>query len=577
MFELFKIMGTVGLNNSDANSALDETTNKADSASKSIGERMQEGLGKAQKAIGNAGAGMTKWVSGPIVAATAGVFALLTKTGDYADRVLDLHDITGLSTDSIQEWAHVADIAGVSNEAVTNAVAGLVRRLPQLETEGGKANEAMEKLGLSYKDLSKLSPDEQVDTLMNALSEMEDPLERNAAGSQLFGGAWQDLAPILSMGADEIAHTREEAHNLNKVMSEEGLQDANAFRQEMERLKGEFAGTFRELATKFLPIFRDQILPILRDQLIPMVGNFADRISNLITWFNNLDPSVQKNILRFVGILAAAGPVLLIISKIIGVVSTAIGIFTGMAKVLAVAKGAFLLMTGPIGLVVAAVVAAIAIGVALYKNWDTVKAKASELWSTVTSRFNAIRDGARNAFEGVRKAIENPINRARDAVQRAIDRMKGFFNFNWSLPKIKMPRFSVSGSANPLNWLKEGVPKINVDWFAQGGIMERATAFGMNGNSVQVGGEAGREAVLPLNSKNLAGIGAGIAQASGFDLHEIKQMLQGIMNELRNIGDRPVIVNVTLDGKVIARVIQDPLDKENGRKVKLIERGLTRS
>ena len=202
MFELFKIMGTIGINNSEADSALESTEGKAAKTSKSIGQRMQEGLGKAEKAIGTVGKSMTKWVTGPIVAASAGVFGLMTKTGDYADRVLDLSDITGMSTDAIQEWSYVADIAGVSSEAVTDAVAGLVRRLPQLESEGGRATEAMDKLGLSYEELSNLSPDEQVDALMYALSEIEDPLERNAIGSQLFGGAWKDLAPILSMGAD---------------------------------------------------------------------------------------------------------------------------------------------------------------------------------------------------------------------------------------------------------------------------------------------------------------------------------------------------------------------------------------
>ena len=69
--------------------------------------------------------------------------------------------------------------------------------------------------------------------------------------------------------------------------------------------------------------------------------------------------------------------------------------------------------------------------------------------------------------------------------------MKSFFNFKWSLPSIKLPHFSVSGSANPINWLSQGVPKISVKWYAKGGIMTQPTFFG--------GGEAGPEAVLPLN------------------------------------------------------------------------------
>lgn len=64
-----------------------------------------------------------------------------------------------------------------------------------------------------------------------------------------------------------------------------------------------------------------------------------------------------------------------------------------------------------------------------------------------------------------------------------------------------MPKFSVSGSTNPLDWLKEGVPKLNVSWNAAGGILTRPGIFGMMGNTLLAGGEhrTGGEAILPLN------------------------------------------------------------------------------
>lgn len=677
MFELFKIMGTIGINNSEADSALESTEGKAEKTSKSIGQRMQEGLGKAEKAIGTVGKGMTKWVTGPIVAASAGVFGLMTKTGDYADRVLDLSDITGMSTDAIQEWSYVADIAGVSGEAVTSAVTGLVRRLPQLESEGGKANDAMEKLGLSYDELSKLSPDEQVDALMYSLSEMEDPLERNAAGSALFGGAWQDLAPILGMGADEMAKTRDEAHELGTVMSNDALQDANAFRQEMERLKNEFMGVFRELSTKFVPIFQDHIAPLLREVVIPAFMDMADRIVSLIEWFNGLDGKLQHNILKWIGIAAAIGPILVILSKVIGtikgvvavmsvkiaimgavvlaiaalvagivwlynnneqaravidrawtairnVITTVVQSVVSFVKnlwgafsswwsahsdqIMQVATTAFKLILSVIRSVMGTLVPfikgtwqiiqtvisstmqiigniiSLILGV-IRGDWtqvwnsiknivttimNAVRSVISTVLSTIKSIFssnlNSVMSTVSNIFTRIRETITRTINGARDAVRNAIEQMKGFFNFNWELPKIKLPRFSVSGSANPLNWLSDGVPKINVEWFAKGGILEGPTAFGMNGNSLMVGGEAGREAVLPLNKKTLGGIGAGIAKASGFNLESIQNMLWNILDELQSLGDRPVIVNVELDGRVIARVTRDPMDRELGKK-----------
>ena len=96
----------------------------------------------------------------------------------------------------------------------------------------------------------------------------------------------------------------------------------------------------------------------------------------------------------------------------------------------------------------------VAIGVALYKNWDTVKAKASELWGSI-----------KNTFNGIKETIGNALNSAKETVRNAINSIKGFFNFHVSFPKIKLPHFSVSGSANPLNWLSQGVPRISVSWY----------------------------------------------------------------------------------------------------------------
>ena len=120
---------------------------------------------------------------------------------------------------------------------------------------------------------------------------------------------------------------------------------------------------------------------------------------------------------------------------------------------------------------------------------------------SLSNSWNTLKTNTTNAWNNIKDGIMNPINKAKDAVKTATDTMKGFFNFEWKLPKIIMPKFSVSGSANPLNWLKDGPPKLKVSWNAKGGILTRPGIFGMMGNTLLAGGEhrTGGEAILPLN------------------------------------------------------------------------------
>ena len=100
-----------------------------------------------------------------------------------------------------------------------------------------------------------------------------------------------------------------------------------------------------------------------------------------------------------------------------------------------------------------------------------------------------------NKCEWFRNGVNSILGGIVDFIKGAIDKIKGFFDFDWKLPKIKLPHFKASGewSLSPLK-----VPKISVDWYANGGILNSPTIFGQNGNSLMGGGEAGKEAVLPI-------------------------------------------------------------------------------
>lgn len=158
--------------------------------------------------------------------------------------------------------------------------------------------------------------------------------------------------------------------------------------------------------------------------------------------------------------------------------------------------------------------------------WSSFTSTLSNLWSglvstgsnlfnnlssTISGIFNGILSTASNIWNSIQSTISNAIDGARNAVSNAIEAIKSLFNFNISWPHIPLPHFYVSGSANPLDWLSQGVPSIGIEWYAKGGIMTKPTLFGMNGNRAMVGGEAGAEAILPLNKSTLGAIGQSIA------------------------------------------------------------------
>lgn len=134
-----------------------------------------------------------------------------------------------------------------------------------------------------------------------------------------------------------------------------------------------------------------------------------------------------------------------------------------------------------------------------------------DLGSSIFNIFNGILSTASSIWNSIKSTISNAIDGAKNAVSNAIQAIKNLFNFNISWPHIPLPHFYVSGSANPLDWLSQGVPSIGIEWYAKGGIMTKPTLFGMNGNRAMVGGEAGAEAILPLNKSTLGAIGQSIA------------------------------------------------------------------
>ena len=160
----------------------------------------------------------------------------------------------------------------------------------------------------------------------------------------------------------------------------------------------------------------------------------------------------------------------------------------------------------------------------------------SNMKSGVIEKVTGIVSGVKTKFGEIKSGITEKIEGARDAVKNAIEKIKGFFDFKWELPKIKLPHFSISGkfSLNPPQ-----IPKFSVSWYKLGGVFDSPTLFPYGG-SIGGLGEDGAEAVVPLEKNT--------------------QWLDRIAEKLASKqGSTPIILQV--DGKTFAKTSIDSINQ----------------
>lgn len=336
-----------------------------------------------------------------------------------------------------------------------------------------------------------------------ALAAMEDPMQQNIAGTALFGTQWEDVRSkvIVAMadGVDRIDDFKGATEEAAAAMYENN--PAAALEASMRSLQD-------AVAPALMPI-----IDLINDSLVPAIRSIAE-------WFANLSPAGQNLVLVFAGILAAIGPVIVIIGTLISSIGSIITFFAAGGAAAGAFGAVIGVLTGPVGIAIAAIVALIAIGVALYKNWDLIKEKATEVFKYVQdfieesianineflqSIINFVKDkwqglllliinpfeGAfkilYNNLDGFRSKVDNIFESVKSIIKNAIDKVKSFFNFSWDLPKIKLPHFGITGefSLNPPK-----IPSFSVEWYKKGAIFGQPAVIGV--------GEAGPEAVLPI-------------------------------------------------------------------------------
>ena len=162
--------------------------------------------------------------------------------------------------------------------------------------------------------------------------------------------------------------------------------------------------------------------------------------------------------------------------------------------------------------------------------------KLSSIVDTISSKMNAAKSAVSGVLEGIKAKFDSILSSAANIVRSGIDKIKSFFNFSWSLPKLKMPHFSVSGkfSLNP-----PSAPKFSISWYQFGGVFDKKTLFPYGNGSIGGLGENGAEAVVPLEKNT--------------------QWLDKIADRLASKqGSTPIVLQV--DGKTFAEITVDTLN-----------------
>lgn len=407
----------------------------------------------------------TKGLSTAAAGLGAALIGNAINSAKSADEINTLAKQYGVTTDEIQKMMYAEELVDVDMESMLGSIQKVTKAM-------GSENSALTKLNISTTnaDGSMRNATDVWYEALEALSQIDNETERDQLAMELFGKSSMELAGIVDDGGASLRAFGQEAEDAGLILDGDALDAANEFNDGMTRLQKTASGAFLEAGAA------------LAEALIPALEKLTQVVSQVLGWFASLDGSTQTVILTVLGLVAAISPLMSLLSAI----------------------------TSPIGLVVTAIGALIAAGVALYENWDTIKLKASELWESITTSLSETWTSIKGFFSDIWTWVTDNIIQP---ITDAWDSIKGFFadikeaidNFEIKLPKISLPHFNVSGGKFPWGIAGEGEPpQFSVDWYAKamnnGMILDQATIFGAAGNKLLGGGEAGAEAIIGVNS-----------------------------------------------------------------------------
>ena len=309
-----------------------------------------------------------------------------------------------------------------------------------------------------------------------------------------FANAGINIYGLLS---ETLGYTVEELQNMDitydmlyesfTMASSEGGRFFGAMEDQSQTLNGSLS-TLKDNVASMVGSFTESLLPVIKDIL--------DHVNNVILYLKELDPQTKEQIVKVGLLVAAIGPLLIIIGKVISVVGT---VFLWAGKIISVVSTVVGVLGGPL---TAAIAAVIAIGILLWKNWETVVSFAKNCWNSVKNIVSGVAQSISNTFNNMKNTVLGVFNNVWNTIKGIVDKIKNVFNFSWSLPKLKLPHLSITGS---FSLVPPSVPKFSIQWYRKamdnGMILNSPTIFGMNSRGQFLGaGEVGSETVVGTNS-----------------------------------------------------------------------------
>ncbi len=254
--ELFKLMGTIAVDNTKANEAIDTTTNKA--------EGSESKISKAFGKVAKAGAA----VATGTVAAGGAMFGFATKAAGATDRVDKMSQKIGISRKSFQELDFVCSQSGTSVDGLQMGMKTLTGAMDKAANGTKSSQQMFDKLGVSVTNSKgELRSQEDVfwDTI-KALQSMDNQTEKARLATQLFGRSGSELMPMLNGASGSIEEMRKQAHDLGLVMSDDAVDAGVQFTDAIDQLQRSFGAVVSKIGVAVMPILMN-LINTIRDNM----------------------------------------------------------------------------------------------------------------------------------------------------------------------------------------------------------------------------------------------------------------------------------------------------------------------